>query len=121
MKHTLLKLVSSLIAVTILSLAVFGQGATAPLSGVVTDPSGAVVAGAAIVVKNNATSAESKAVTASNGTFSVPALDPGTYTVTISASGFKQAVVNDVKLDADTPGTVRVSLEIGSTNETINI
>jgi hypothetical protein len=72
-----------------------------------------------VVVKNNATTAESKAVTASNGTFSIPALNAGTYTVTISATGFKQAVVNDVKLDAGVPGSVRVSLEVGAPNESV--
>jgi len=56
-----------------------------------------------------------------NGSFSVPFLSPGTYTVTVSAPGFKQAVVNEVKLDAGVPASVKVSLEIGNTNEMVTI
>src|SRR5262249_18428095 len=85
----------------------------------VVDPTGAVVPGATVVIKNNATSAEFSALTAGNGTFSIPALNAGTYTVTISAPGFKQAVIPGVKLDAGTPATVRVGLEVGAPNESV--
>jgi len=121
MRHTLVRLVSSIITLAVLSLIAFGQGATAPLSGVVTDPTGAVISGASVTVKNNATTAEFKAVTASNGTFTVPTLSAGTYTVIVSAAGFKQAMVSDVKLDSGVPASVRVSLEVGNTNETVTI
>ncbi len=120
MKQKLLRLVSLLVLLAAMGAPVYGQASSsASLSGSVTDPTGAVIAGAQIIVKNNATGAEYKAVTASNGTFSLPALEAGTYTVTVSAQGFKQAVVNDVKLDVGVPSTVRVSLEIGSTTESI--
>src|SRR5262249_28429523 len=82
------------------------------------DPSGAVVPGVDVTAKNNATGAEFKAVTADNGTFSIPALDSGTYTVTVSMTGFKQAIINNVKLDVGVPATVRATLEIGSAIET---
>jgi hypothetical protein len=98
----------------------FGQGSsTSSLSGSVADPTGAVIPGAQITIKNNATSAEFRAVTAGNGTFSIPALDAGTYIVTVSATGFKQTIINNVKLDAGVPGTVRVTLDIGSTSESV--
>ena len=53
-------------------------------------------------------------VTNTAGAFSVPALDPGTYTVTVSLDGFKTAVINDVRLLAATPGSIRATLEVGS-------
>ncbi|MGH9940439.1 MAG: carboxypeptidase regulatory-like domain-containing protein, partial [Blastocatellia bacterium] len=59
--------------------------------------------------------------TVSNGTFTIPTLDPGTYTVTVTASGFKQAVVNGVKLDASTPASVQISLEVGAATETVTV
>jgi len=121
MKQLRRRLVCSIITLAMLSLVSFGQGSTAPLSGIVTDPNGEVVAGAEVTVRNNATATEFKAVTAGNGAFTVPALGAGTYTVTVSAAGFKQAVVNNVKLDAGVPASVRVSLEIGGANETVNI
>jgi hypothetical protein len=123
MKYTLfkLKIIVALALLATSSLLVYGQTSTAPLSGLVTDPTGAVVAGASVTVRNNATTAEFRAATASNGTFTVPALDAGTYTVAITAPGFKQAIVNDVKLNAGVPGSVRITLEIGQTNETVTI
>ena len=121
MKRTLLGLITGVIIITAFSLTVYGQGSNSSLSGVVTDSTGAVVANAAITVRNVATSEEYKAVTASNGTFAVPVLAAGTYTVIVSATGFKQALVNDVKLDAGVPGAVKVNLEVGAATETVTI
>src|SRR6476646_7644457 len=82
----------------------FGQvGATSSLSGVVVDSSGAVIPGADVNAKRDATAAEFKTITVENGTFTIPVLDPGTYTVTISLAGFKQVVLTNVKLDAGVP------------------
>ncbi len=101
------------------SIAAIGQVATSTLSGSVLDPSGAVVANATITVKNIGTGAEFKTTTASNGTFSVPQLAAGMYTVTIAATGFKQAVVQDVKMDVATPASVNVALEVGQQSESV--
>src|SRR5262245_44378332 len=101
---------------------VLGQGSsTSSLSGSVADQTGAVIPGANIAIKHKTTGAEFRTVTAGNGTFSIPALDDGNYSVTVSAAGFKQAVINDVKLDAGTPSSVRVTLEIGNTTESVVI
>ena len=90
-----------------------GGGATTTLSGTVSDPSGAVIPGAAVVVKNNATATEYNATTNEQGTFTVPAVDPGGYTVTVTLMGFKTAVLNNVQVLAATPALVRVTLEVG--------
>ncbi|MFN7931558.1 MAG: carboxypeptidase-like regulatory domain-containing protein, partial [Blastocatellia bacterium] len=94
---------------------------TAPLSGSVVDPTGAVIANADVTVKNNATGAEYKAVTNTNGTFTIPALSAGNYSVTVAAHGFKQAIVPDVKLDVGTPASVNVALEVGAASESVVI
>ncbi len=122
MRHLILKLVSSILALVALSLVAWGQvSSSSALSGAVTDPTGAVIVGATVTVKNNATSAEFKAVTTGNGTFTVPALDAGTYTVTVTAAGFKQAIASNVKIDAGTPASVRIGLEVGQTSETVTV
>jgi hypothetical protein len=98
-----------------------GQGAAAltSLSGVVVDKDGGVIPGASVVVKHNATGASLTVVTNNVGAYSLPALDPGTYTVSIALQGFKTAVVNDVRLLAATPQTIRTVLEIGQLSEEV--
>jgi hypothetical protein len=96
-----------------------GGGLTSSLTGAVIDQSGGVIPGAAVTVKNNATGAEYKTITAENGTFSVPALSAGTYTATITVPNFKQAIVKDINVEAGVPATIRVTLQVGGTAETV--
>jgi hypothetical protein len=108
-----------LIAVT--SAPAFAQGGStaASIIGTVTDASGAVIPGATVVVKNDGTATEFNATTNDQGGFTIPAVDPGTYTVTVSLMGFKTAVVNKVNVNAATPASVRVRLEVGGLEETV--
>ena len=71
---------------------------------------GAIIPGATVVVKSIATATQFDTVTNESGYFSVPALDPGAYTVTVTLMGFKTAVLNDVRINASTPATVKVAL-----------
>src|SRR5438132_1552670 len=97
-------------------------GAAAPLSGLVVDKDGGVMPGVTVVVKNNATGAQlTPVVTNGAGVFSVPALDPGSYTVTFGLTGFKTVVMNDVKQVTATPTNLKVTLEIGQLSETVNV
>jgi hypothetical protein len=100
--------------------AAFGQGgATSSLAGTVTDPSGAVIPGATVIVKNMATSATSEAVTNAEGQFTIPALNAGTYSVTVSLSGFKTVTVNDVTVNAGVPAGVKVTMQVGGIEEQV--
>jgi len=121
MKHCVLKSFFAMLLVATLSLWGYAQTSTSSLSGVVLDQSGGVIPGVDVTVKNNDTGAEFKTVTAENGTFLVPALSPGTYTATISAPNFKQAIYKDIKLVAGTPGTIRVTLQVGGTTEVVTV
>lgn len=94
---------------------------TGSLSGVVIDPTGAVVPGASVTVKNNATNQESTTETGDDGSFTAPSLQDGIYTVTITARGFKQAVVTQIKIDIGKPSSIKVQLEVGSANETVTV
>ena len=98
----------------------FGQGSvTATLTGTVLDTSGGAIPGATVVATNNATSVVTEAITSSQGTLAIPALRPGSYTVTVTLAGFKTAVVNNVVLNAGVPAAVAVRLEIGGVTETV--
>src|SRR6187399_1282822 len=100
----------------------FAQGSTTTaLSGVVIDAAGGAIPGATVVVKNNATSVSQETVSNGTGQFSFPVLDAGTYTVTVSLSGFKTFVANEVRLLAARPGEVTAKLEIGALTETVEV
>ncbi len=100
----------------------FAQGGvTTTLSGTVFDSSGAVVAGAKISVKNNATSSVSTAVSGTDGLFAIPALEPGNYTVTVTLQGFKTLTLYDIRLNASVPASIRPILTPGGFNETVEV
>ncbi|HEX6046133.1 MAG TPA: carboxypeptidase-like regulatory domain-containing protein, partial [Pyrinomonadaceae bacterium] len=108
--------------VALLVVPAFAQtSTTGSIAGAVTDQTGAVVIGADVVIRNNGTLGESTVTTSDNGTFGVPSLATGVYTVTIRATGFKQIVVTDVKVDVAKASTVNVQLEIGAPTETVTI
>src|SRR5829696_4219357 len=100
----------SLIATALLLLFLSGptlaqSGSTGSISGTITDPTNAVVTGANVTIKNNATNQEFSTTSADNGTFNVPALISGNYTVTVAAPGFKTTVLQHVKVDVGTPSS----------------
>lgn len=124
MRGTILRLtLIALALVAALSSRAFAQGGSAKstLSGTVVDTGGGVLPGATVVVKNRATGVETFAVTNSTGAFDVPALDAGTYTVTVSLNGFSTSVTTDVELLAATARSVRVALEVGALSETVEV
>jgi Carboxypeptidase regulatory-like domain/TonB dependent receptor len=92
---------------------------TSTLSGTVVDSGGAVIPGAAVIVTNKSTTATFNAVTDGTGTFSVPALNPGLYSVSVSLSGFKTAVLDDVRLQPGIPTALKATLEVGGLEETV--
>src|SRR5262245_54390890 len=69
------------------------------LEGTITDPNGAALSGARVIVKNNATSAEVATTANERGYFNVQNLEAGAYTVTVQQSGFKQYVAKEVKVN----------------------
>lgn len=122
MKLLLTKLSASFVVVLLLVPLAFGQGAaTGSLAGTVTDPTTAVVSGAGVVVRHEATGAEFNAVTSDNGTFNVPALASGLYTVTITAQGFKKSIVQKVKVDVGAASSINVALEVGAPEESVTV
>ncbi len=115
---------AGLFAALCLTAAVVGYSqvtSTSSLSGTVLDQTGSVIPDAAVTVRNTQTGVTYQVVTSSNGTFTVPALGTGTYSVAVVAKGFKQAQVQNVKLDAGVPSSVTVTLEVGSQVESVTV
>jgi len=118
MKHRFPNLITVIGLMSLMSLAAFGQ-VTSSLSGTVTDPNGAVVSGATVTVKNAASGSEFKTVTSNQGTYTVPSLGAGSYIVIVAVSGFKSVTLQGVEIDAGTPATANVALEVGQASETV--
>ena len=89
------------------------------LSGDVSDSTGARVAGAQVTATNAATKFETKAVTNGSGEYALPSLNPGTYTVTISAGGFRTETRTDVVLTAGANVQTHFSLQPGTTQQDV--
>ncbi len=120
MSHCMRRLFPIALISLVLSTPAFAQGgATSSITGVVVDTDGGFVPGATVTVKSDSTGAEFSAVTSSVGAFTVPTLNIGTYTVTVSLTGFKTAVLKDVTVTAGVPATVRAKLEVGGVSETV--
>jgi carboxypeptidase family protein len=124
MKNYLPKFLVLLAILGACCLPALGQvSTTGSIAGTVTDAQGAVVPNVTVTSKNKNTGKEMTAQTNDNGSFKIPVVEaPGVYTITAQAtSGFKKAVVTDVKVDVATPATVNVVLEVGSAEETVTI
>jgi hypothetical protein len=108
-------------ALLILPAALNAQEFRGTLSGLVTDPSGAVVPKAKVQAVNNATRQLYNATTTNSGDYLIPYVLPGTYTVSVTAQGFKTQVQDNVVLPAGASPVLNVSLELGATSETVTV
>ena len=94
------------------------QGA---IAGTVVDASGAVIPGAAVSLHNDATSAEFKLVADESGYFKAPLVPPGTYTVTISATGFGTYEAKLVPVTVGSMTQLHPELKAGATQESVEV
>ena len=126
MKISILKSKVFLTTLTaILSLAfvggAFAQAGTATVSGAVTDPDGAVVPGATVMISNPATGFSRSTTTDSGGSYSFVGIPPATYTLTVEASGFAKAENKNVQAKVDKTATINVQMKIGSGTEIVDV
>jgi len=110
-----------LICVLLLSLTAFGQTFRGTILGTVTDASGAVVSGAKVTVRNLGTGLVRATQTSADGSYSVPELPIGTYTVTVTQSGFQTAVTKDVVVDVASERRVDGTLRPGTAATTVEV
>src|SRR5215510_2924265 len=106
-----------------LSLSAFGQSesGSAAVEGTVKDPAGALVPGATVIIKNNATGLERTVMTDSNGVFSASVLPVGIYAVTVKAPGFAGVPVAVIlTVGKTTPISITLALQTQTTNVTVS-
>jgi hypothetical protein len=116
----LVKVLLSAVLLCAFPLLALGQS-TGSLSGVVTDPTGAVVPNATVKVHSLATGADRTLVTDSAGLYVAPSLQPGDYAIQVTANGFSMDTVQKMTLDVDQQVTINLKLAIASAGETIQV
>ncbi|HEY2930811.1 MAG TPA: TonB-dependent receptor [Acidobacteriota bacterium] len=100
---------------------VFGQAFTATLSGVVTDPQGALIPGVMVRVQNQATQDMRSTTSTDDGRYVLSQLLPGTYDVTAELPGFKTFKQVGFTLRANQSAELNISLQIGEVRETVQV
>jgi hypothetical protein len=98
-----------------------GQTFRGTILGTVTDPQGAVVAGAKVTVHNINTGLDRTTQTSADGSYSIPELPIGTYTVTVTQSGFQTAVTSNVAVSVASEKRVDVSFHAGQVSERVEV
>jgi hypothetical protein len=97
------------------------QGLFGTVSGVVTDPSGAVVPGATVKVTNVNTNVVTTLTTNNVGAYNATSLNPGIYNIQAEAKGFKTAVVGGITLQVNANPKVDLVLEVGTTTQVVEV
>ena len=95
--------------------------ATGTISGVVTDPSGAILPGATIEARSAATGQVRTATTGAEGFYTVPLVSPGRYEVKASLSGFQSATRTNVQVSVSETARANLTLQVGSVTENVTI
>jgi hypothetical protein len=114
------KFTLAVLALCLFAASAFAQGTQGRLVGTVAGPDGNI-AGATVTAKDNQTGKEYTVQASGDGTFSIPQLEVGTYTVTITSQGFKTFTAPDVKIDAGRDYTLNATLQIGDIKETVEV
>jgi outer membrane receptor protein involved in Fe transport len=107
----------------VLSVASFGQIKSGVITGTVTDPTGAVIPGASVSVVNLETNVATTAVTDETGSFTVPYLAPGSYSVNVEkpGSGFTKYSRTNITVSTAQTVKVEVKLQAGVTTDTVSV
>ena len=118
---------SALLCVSVFSLLLvtsrqgFGQVDRGGIVGQVTDPAGAIVAGAQVKITNLAANQSSEVTTDANGHYAADLLRIGGYSITVEKAGFKKAVQPRVEVGVNQTARVDFTLQVGSATETMEV
>lgn len=99
----------------------FGQQGSGTISGTVTDPAGALVAGVEIEIRNAGTNAVFRTSSNAQGFYTAPGLPVGDYVVSAGMQGFKRAVRSGITLQVDQKAAVNFVLELGALAESVEV
>ncbi len=101
--------------------AAWGQDPRGAITGTVTDPAGAVIAGAAVAIVNTETQTVIRTSTNETGYFEVGLLNPGVYSIAVEVPGFKRSVRTGLALSVAGRLNVPIQMEVGQVAESIEV
>src|SRR5438270_10948701 len=105
----------------LIATSLWAQAIFATLTGVVTDPSGAVVANAKVTLRDAQSGSSRETVTDNSGYYTFASVPVGTYVLSIEAAGFQTSKVDGVALGGGEKRNVNASLQVGNTNQTVEV
>src|ERR1039458_8304652 len=97
------------------------QAGSGGISGLISDPTGAIIPGAKVIAQNNGTGVKISTVSTAAGLYSFISLSPGIYEVTTSETGFEKAVRTNVVVTVDQGTIVNITLTIGSITQVVSV
>lgn len=116
---------SRLLLVLCLGLAIpvasFSQTSTGSITGIVSDPSGAVVPAATVAARNVATANVYKTITNQDGVFDVASIPPGKYNLSVTRSGFRTFTLTGIDLDPGQTVNHNITLQVSSQTQTVSV
>lgn len=115
------RLVLTILVVLSLTAVSAAQTFRGTILGTVTDSSGAAVAGATVAVKNTDTGLTRTVNTSDDGSYAVPELPIGNYSVTVEKSGFKTGVVSGIRVEVSSERRADVTLQPGEISQKIEV
>jgi outer membrane receptor protein involved in Fe transport len=114
-------LILVLLAGLLVTASLSAQTFRGTILGTVTDPSGAVLPGAKVTVKNTGTGLERTTETSADGSYSLPELPIGTYSVTVTQTGFQTFVANGVTVDVAGERRVDAAMKTGEVSTKVEV
>jgi hypothetical protein len=118
---TLSRTVSLIAVAFIATVALFAQSNTGSITGVVTDPSGAVVPNATVTATNQGTNEKRTVQTDDEGRYEVPSLSTGVYTVEATNTGFRATAVKDLRLAVGEKARADIALGVSGVEATVEV
>jgi hypothetical protein len=111
----------NLVAIFVFAVAAFAQSDRGTITGVISDPAGAVVANAPVEARNAATGVTLQAASTATGNYTLPQLPAGTYEISVVVPGFKKYLRGGLTVEALQTIRVDVTLEVGSSSESVTV
>ncbi len=121
MQRRLLPTLSFVLLLMLFAVAQVAAQTSGEITGLVTDSSGAAVAGATVNVTSKATGAVRRVNTNNDGIYSFPSLLPGDYEMKVEQQGFKSALRSGIQLQVQQTARIDFALEVGSVGETVTV